>query len=200
MNMQKIKLFSQYDMDVLFYKEKMDIGKDVNQWPDAYFSAENLPGHIDALAQQRQLQIPQVDFLAGRSITVDRIYPASALRPGGNPNKKLKVKVLVYQYPFTGESFLLGCKPRAAFDSIEVEWLLDAGSRMILAEYPNYESNPKQIIRKHNAMTESLQQMLADVAQGLEEFNDNIRDVIEPAIYEKQQEVIERQRVLSALR
>ncbi|MCE7066943.1 hypothetical protein [Dyadobacter sp. CY326] len=198
--MQKIKLFSQYDMDVLFYKIGMDIAEEVNHWPDTYFSDDQLPGHIQELTRRKELQIPGADFRNGQSSTIDRIYTASEIQLRGNPNKKLKIKVLVYQYPFTGESYLLGCKPGAAFEPVEGDWFIDPANQMIITEYHNYESKPKQIVNKHNALTERMQQMLEDISAGMTEFNANLDKVIEPVVLAKQKEVIERQQVLSSIR
>lgn len=198
--MQKIRLFSQYNLEALLLKATKEINDKVAQWADHYFDTEQLPMHIDALKQSQHLDLPPVDFLNGRQVMIDRIYPASVYQPGLKNNSKVRVSVLTFQYPFAGQMYLLGCCPATDVPEAAGEWYFDSLNKQIIVEYVEYEKYPRKTINAHQSYIASVQASYKSLQDEFVMFNNELDRVIESAVKERIRENDEFKRMLSSLK
>lgn len=186
--MQKIKLFSQYDLDAIFLKTRREIFDQLRQWPERYFDSEQIQSHIEALKKPLQLNLPDIDFKKGNQVLAERIYPASVFQPGNKSNSKFRVTVLIFQYPAEGQLYLLGCCPPLDVPDPIGEWYVDPVHQHITIEYLEYEKHPKKAMAAHQNYTTSLQLCYESLKNELASFNDDLDNMIEAAITERKRE------------
>ena len=176
--MQKIRLFSQYDAAALFLKTKKELEDQVGQWPEQYFDSMEIGQHISSLKDTFRLDVPDIDFLNGRQVIVDRILPLAEYQPGMRRGVNVRVSVLVYKYPLKGTAYLLGCRPSVPMQEPVGDWYTDPVNHEIYVEYSQYAKHPKKVINAHQACVTSLQQAHRALKYEFQEFNDTLDDMI----------------------
>ncbi|MCF2488600.1 hypothetical protein [Dyadobacter sp. CY347] len=198
--MKNIQLFSQYDLDALFLKKTNEVNDLIEEWPDAYFAAEQIDTHISALKSNQQLVLPELDFLNGRHDLCERIYPVSVYQPGRNNKSKVRVSVLIVHYAFAGQTYLLGCRPPVEVPEPIGEWQADSLSHQISVEYMEYEKYPKKTLAAHQEYAAGLQRCYESLQSEFTTFNNRLDTIIETAISKKRSEMDDMHRLIALLR
>ncbi|KAA0992423.1 hypothetical protein [Dyadobacter aurulentus] len=186
--MQKIRLFSQYDAAALFLKTKKELEDQVGQWPEEYFRSMEIGQHISSLKDTFRLSVPDIDFLNGRQVIVDRILPLSDYQPGMRRGINVRVSVLMYKYPLTGTTYLLGCRPSVPIQELVGEWYTDPVNQEIYVEYSQYDKHPKKVVNAHQACISSLQQAHRALKDEFQDFNDMLDEMIANLLQKRKEE------------
>lgn len=148
--MQTINLFSEYDSATLFDKIRREAAREINQWPEAYFAADQADRHLKAVRDRLRPRLPEIDLRNGRELMKEKVYALSALRPGAKPGVQVRVNVLVYEYPFKGELYLLGCHPPQLQPELAGgACFADRANQVVVIEYTGFDKSPRQIITLH---------------------------------------------------
>ena len=198
--MQKLKLFSKYDSETLFDKIRREITDHIRQWPETNFRADQLATHQEAVSKQFQLQLPQIDFANGREMEVEKIYPRSLVQPGAKPDQQVRLNVLVYQYSYEGDTYLLGCKPATFVPETSGEWFVDPTFRSLTLEYTGYAKNPRKILTSHREYIPALINCYQVLRTEFENFKNELNGIISQAMKERQSELEAFNKILSMMR
>lgn len=198
--MQKIKLFSQYNIDALLIKARKEVYDQLRQWPDHYFDSEEVQSHITTLKSSLQLRLPNIDFRNGHQVLVERVYPVSVFQPGRKNNSKLRVDVLTFHYPADGQLYLLGCCPPAEVPEPVGEWYVDPVTQQLTIEYVEYEKHPKKTVAAHQSYIAELQLCYESLKNEFALFDNELDNMIATAVAERKREHDEMKRMLSFLK
>lgn len=198
--MQQLKLFSKYDSETLFNKIRRDIIDHIRQWPETHFRADQLTTHEDAVSKQFHLQLPQIDFGNGREMEVEKIYPRSLVQPGAKPDQQVRLNVLVYQYSYEGDTYLLGCKPAVAVPEPAGEWFVDPTYRSLTLEYTGYAKSPRKILTSHREYIPGLINCYQALRAEFENFKSELSGIVSQAMKERQNELEAFNKILTMMR
>jgi hypothetical protein len=195
--MQKIKLFSQYDSETLFGKICRDIRDQIRQWPETNFLAAEIDTHKEAIRNRFGVKLPKVDFANGREIEMEKVFPRSMFQPGAKPDQNVRINVLVYKYTFEGEAYLLGCRPAAEVPEPSGEWLMDPAYRSLTLEYTAYAKSPRKVLTSHREYIPKLISAYQALRLEFEQFENELNNVIDAAMQERQEEIEAFNKILS---
>ncbi|MCF0063267.1 hypothetical protein MUK70_10180 [Dyadobacter chenwenxiniae] len=198
--MQKIKLFSQYNLDALFLKTQKEIDDQISQWPDHYFYSGQIQLHVETLRTSLRVDLPEIDFKNGRQVMLERILPASVFQPGLRNNANVRVDVLIFEYQAIGHIYLLGCCPPLTVPEPPGDWYADPVHQQIIIEYAEYEKHPRKTLIAHQYYTASLQLCYESLKDEFAVFYKKLNDAIDAAITERKSEIDDMKRMLDFLK
>ncbi|KAA6436842.1 hypothetical protein FEM33_19140 [Dyadobacter flavalbus] len=197
--MRKVKLFSLYDTNSLFYKIGMEINQEINKWPQEYFADDQIEGHVKNLKTGKELSIPEIHFARSESRTSSKIFPNSVLRPGSGSEMKIKVNVIEYRIPFEGDVNLLACRVSSNNSIKSEEWTVDPKIGELTIEYPVYGKTSKVLIHEHKNYVTDLMQQQSDLKAELLEFNSGLENMIRQVVEKRKNEIRSQNSLLSSL-
>lgn len=197
--MRKVKLFSLYDTNALFYKIGIEIQEEISKWPHSYFAGDQLNDHMEKLKMAKELKWPEIHFARSKSTTSSRIFPVSVLRPGSGSDMKIKVNVIEYRIPFDGDINLLACKSSSNKSIKSEEWIVDPKANELLIEYAIYGKTSKNIIQEHNSYITELAAHQDELRSEFLEFNQRMENIIRPIVEKRKSEIEHQASLLSSL-
>jgi hypothetical protein len=187
--MRKVKLFSLYDTNSLFYKIGMEIKEEISKWPHAHFADDQIESHIQLLKTSKELRTPEILFNKSESKTSSKIFPNSVLRPGSSSDMKIKVNVIEYHIPFEGDINLLACKVSSGKSIKSQEWTVDQKTGKLIIEYAVYGKTSKTIINEHNSYITDLMQHQNELKSEFSEFNSGLENRIREVAEKRKAEI-----------
>jgi hypothetical protein len=187
--MRKVKLFSLYDTNSLFYKIGMEIKEEISKWPHAHFADDQIESHIQLLKTSKELRTPEILFNKSESKTSSKIFPNSVLRPGSSSDMKIKVNVIEYHIPFEGDINLLACKVSSGKSIKSQEWTADPKTGKLIIEYAVYGKTSKTIVNEHNSYITDLMQHQNELKSEFSEFNSGLENRIRQVAEKRKTEI-----------
>ncbi|GGB85264.1 hypothetical protein [Dyadobacter sediminis] len=197
--MRKVKLFSLYDTNSLFYKIGMEINQEINKWPQEYFAEDQIEGCVKNLRTEKALSIPEIHFEKSESKTSSKIFSNAVLRPGSASDMKIKVNVIEYRIPFEGDANLLACTVSSNQGFKSEEWTVDTKTGELAIEYAVYGKTSKTIIHEHKNYVTDLMQQQNDLKAELLKFNAGLENMIRQVVEKRKAEIKSQNSLLSSL-
>jgi hypothetical protein len=197
--MQTINLFSEYDSATLFDKIQREAAREINQWPETYFAAGHLEDYLNALKDRFYPRLPEIDLHNGIELMKEKVCLLSDLQPGAKPGVHVRVNILVYEYSFKGELYLLGCHPSQRVTESAGVCFVDRAKHVIVIEYTGFDKSPRQIINVHREYLSALTACYAALKIEFEAFEHTFSAFLGSAAESRSKEIDHRRRLLSTM-
>jgi len=197
--MQTINLFSEYDSATLFDKIQREAAREINQWPEAYFTADHIGHYLNALMDRFYPRLPEIDLDHGIELMKEKVCLLSDLQPGAKPGVYVRVNILVYEYSFKGELYLLGCHPSRLIPESAGTCFVDRANQVIVIEYTGFDKSPRQIINVHRDYLSALTACYAALKIEFEAFEHAFSTFLNSAAETRRDEIEHRRRLLSTM-
>jgi hypothetical protein len=112
----------------------------------------------------------------------------------------VRLNVLVYEYPFDGEIYLLGCFPRHSPLACPGVPFIDQGRQVVGVEYTGYDKSARKVLHDHKAYRSVLMDCYAMMIQEVEDFCLRLPDYLREISESRKTAFEETRALLSAIR
>ncbi|MCE6989728.1 hypothetical protein [Dyadobacter sp. CY323] len=197
--MQKISLLSGYDSATLFDKIRRKSAGEINQWPEAYFAADQISGRLNDIFDHHRPRLPEIDWDGGKESINEKICLLSSFQPGAKPGANVRVNVLTYEYPFQGEIYLLGCHPAQLVPESPGECFVDPVRQVIAIEYTGFNKSPRQVLTMHRSYLSTLIASYLELKNEFDAFNSELPGFLHKIVEKRKQSIEDMSRILSAM-